>query len=161
MELRLLHIDKPDDMNVIIGHAHFIKTVEDLHEAIVGTNPGMQFGLAFCEASGPSLVRFSGNNQRLMDLAKKNALSLGCGHTFMIFMEGGFPINILNAIKSVPEVCSIHCATANPVDVIIAEAGEGCGILGVIDGVRSNGIESETDIRARKEFIRRIGYKAT
>ena len=159
MELTLVTIDKPADMNFILGQSHFIKTVEDIHEAIVGTNSSMKFGLAFCESSGPALIRCSGNDQKLIDIAKKNALNLSCGHCFIIFMEKGFPVNILNAVKNVPEVCNIFCATANPVDVIIAESGNGRGILGVIDGIRSKGIESETDARARKEFLRKIGYK--
>jgi uncharacterized protein len=161
MELKTVIIDKPADMNFILGQSHFIKTVEDLYEAIVSTNPGMKFGLAFCEASGPALVRYMGNDHDLTELAKKNASNLSCGHSFVIFLDKGFPINILNAIKNTPEVCTIYCATANPVEVIIAETKQGRGILGVIDGVQSTGIESEADIKARKDFLRKIGYKAT
>ena len=159
MELTTISIQKPDDMNFILGHSHFIKTVEDLHEAIVTTAPAMKFGLAFCEASGPSLVRCSGNDERLTEIARKNALNLSCGHSFIIFMEGGFPVNILNTIKNVPEVCTVHCATANPVEVIVAETGQGRGIAGVIDGMKSKGVETPADVKARKELLRTIGYK--
>ena len=159
MELKTVAIEKPAEMNFILGQSHFIKTVEDIHEAIVSTNPAMKFGIAFCEASGPALVRFSGNHEPLISLAKNNALALSCGHAFIVFMEGGFPVNILNAIKAVPEVCSIFCATANPAEVIVAESAQGRGIIGVIDGVSSKGIESDSDIRTRKEFLRKIGYK--
>jgi hypothetical protein len=159
MELRLVSIEKPDDMNFILGHSHFIKTVEDLYEAIVQTNPSMKFGIAFCEASGPALVRFIGNDEKLIALAKTNAMNIAAGHTFIIFLEGGFPINILNTIKNVAEVCRIFCATANPTQVIVAETDQGRGILGVIDGVAAKGIETEADIVKRKEFLRKIGYK--
>ena len=161
MELSTVRIDKPADMNFILGQAHFIKTVEDLHEAIVQTVPQMKFGIAFCESSGPALVRWSGNDAELTELAKKNALALSCGHSFIVFVSGGFPINILNTIKAVPEVCGIYCATANSVDVIVADSGAdgGRGILGVIDGVRSTGVETETDIQARKAMLRKFGYK--
>lgn len=159
MNLLTVAIDKPPDMNFILGHSHFIKTVEDLYEAIVQTAPAMKFGLAFCEASGPSLVRWAGNDQRLTDLAKTNAMTLGAGHSFIIFMEGGFPINILNTVKQVPEVCRVFCATANPVEVVIGETEQGRAILGVVDGERSKGIEGDEDIRKRKEFLRKIGYK--
>ena len=159
MDLIAIPIDKPADMNVIIGHSHFIKTVEDLYEAIVQTNPAMRFGIAFCEASGPALVRFVGNEPRLVELAQRNAMSVAAGHTFFVFMEGGFPVNILNAIKNVPEVCTIHCATGNPVEVVVGETEQGRGILGVIDGMKAKGIETETDIAARKELLRKIGYK--
>ena len=159
MNLSTVTIDKPDEMNFILGHSHFIKTVEDLYEAIVQTNPSMKFGIAFCEASGPALVRFVGNDQKLIELAQRNALKLAAGHSFIIMMEGGFPINILNTIKNVPEVCRIYCATANPTEVIIAETDQGRGILGVIDGVTTKGIESDTDIVKRKELLRKIGYK--
>lgn len=159
MDLRTVKIEKAADLNFILGQAHFIKTVEDLYEAIVQTVPGMKFGIAFCESSGPALVRWAGNDQKLIDLAQKNAMSLACGHSFIIFMEGGFPVNILNTIKNVPEVCGIFCATANPVEVIIAESEQGRGILGVIDGVRTKGVETEADIKTRKEFLRKIGYK--
>lgn len=159
MELRTIKIEKPDDTNFILGQSHFIKTVEDIHEAIVQTNSQMKFGVGFCESSGPALVRTTGNDQKLVDLAKRNALSVSAGHTFIIFMENGFPINILNAIKNLPEVCTIYCATANPVEVIVAETEQGRGILGVIDGLKSKGVETENDAKARKEFLRKIGYK--
>ncbi len=159
METRIVTIEKPTDMNFILGQSHFIKTVEDLYEAIVQTVPGMKFGIGFCESSGPALVRWAGNEPKLTDLAKKNAMALSCGHSFIIFMEDGFPINILNTIKNVQEVCRIFCATANPVEVVVAETEQGRGILGVIDGVKAKGIESEADIKVRKEFLRKIGYK--
>jgi uncharacterized protein len=159
MELTTVTIEKPADINLILGQSHFIKTIEDLHEAIVQTVPQMKFGIAFCESSGPALVRWSGNDEGLTSLAKKNALALACGHCFIIFMSGGFPINILNTIKAVPEVCAIYCATANPVQVIVAESGEGRGILGVIDGMKSKGIEEQADIAARKLLLRKFGYK--
>lgn len=159
MELKTILIDKPPETNFILGHAHFIKTVEDLYEAIVQTNPSMKFGIAFCEASGPALVRFVGNDQKLIELAQKNAMNLAAGHTFIIMMEGGFPVNILNTVKDVSEVCRIHCATANPTQVILAETEQGRGILGVVDGEKTKGIETEEDIVKRKEFLRKIGYK--
>jgi len=159
MELKTVTIEKPADMNFILGQSHFIKTVEDLYEAIVSTNPAMKFGVGFCESSGPALVRYVGNDPALIELAKKNAFALGCGHSFIIFMEGGFPINILNTIKGVAEVCTVYCATANPVEVIVADTTQGRGILGVIDGSRSKGIETDSDIRARKDLLRKIGYK--
>jgi len=159
MELKTVTIEKPADMNFILGHSHFIKTVEDLYEAIVQTVPGMKFGIAFCESSGPALVRYAGNDPRLIELAQKNALALACGHAFIIFMEGGFPVNILNTIKNVSEVCQIFCATANPVEVIVAESDQGRGILGVIDGVKTKGLETGADIQWRKQFLRKIGYK--
>ncbi len=159
MQLHVLRIEKPEDMNFILGHAHFIKTVEDIHEAIVQTAPRMKFGIAFCEASGKALVRWSGNSEELIDLARRNAYALSAGHTFIIMMEEGFPINILNTVKMVPEVARIYCATANPTEVIIAETEQGRGILGVIDGMPSQGIENEEDIAARKAFLRTIGYK--
>jgi hypothetical protein len=159
MELKTVKIEKPADLNFILGQSHFIKTVEDVYEAIVQTAPQMKFGVGFCESSGPALVRFAGNDSRLIELAQKNALALACGHAFIIFMEGGFPINILNTVKSLPEVCQVFCATANPVEVIVAESEQGRGILGVIDGAKSRGIETEADIQFRKEFLRKIGYK--
>jgi uncharacterized protein len=159
MELKIVRIDKLPDLNFILGQSHFIKTVEDLYEAIVQTVPGMKFGIGFCESSGPALVRYAGNDARLIELAQKNALSLSCGHCFIIFMEGGFPVNILNTVKSVPEVCRVFCATANPVEVIVAETEQGRGILGVIDGVKTKGIETGADIKVRKDFLRKIGYK--
>ncbi|MDH5715452.1 MAG: adenosine-specific kinase [Candidatus Aminicenantes bacterium] len=159
MEIKVVKIKKPDEMNFILGQSHFIKTVEDLHEAIVTSVPGAKFGLAFCESSGPCLVRWSGTDKELTELAKTNALELAAGHSFLILMRDMFPINILNVVKGVPEVCRIFCATANPVDVIIAETEMGRGILGVVDGLKSRGVEGEDDIRARKEFLRKIGYK--
>lgn len=159
MEITVVAIDKPEEMNFILGHSHFIKTVEDLYEAIVQTNPSMKFGIGFCEASGPALVRFVGNEERLIELARKNALSLAAGHSFIIFMEGGFPINILNTIKNVPEVCRIFCATANPTQVLIAETEQGRGIVGVIDGLKTKGVETDADIEQRKNLLRTIGYK--
>ena len=159
MELKTVRIDKPPDSNFILGQSHFIKTVEDLYEAIVQTVPGMKFGIGFCESSGPALVRYAGNDARLIELAQQNALSLACGHCFIIFMEAGFPVNILNTVKNVPEVCRIFCATANPVEVVVAETEQGRGIMGVIDGVKTKGIETEADIKVRKEFLRKIGYK--
>ena len=159
MELQTVKIEKPADLNFILGQSHFIKTVEDLYEAIVQTVPGMKFGIGFCESSGPALVRYAGNDARLIELAQKNALALSCGHCFIIFMESGFPINILNTIKNVPEVCQVFCATANPVEVVVAETEQGRGILGVIDGAKTKGIETAADISVRKEFLRKIGYK--
>jgi uncharacterized protein len=160
MDLKLITIDKPEEMNFILGQAHFIKTVEDLHEALVQAVPGIKFGLAFCEASSPSLVRASGTDAALVELAKQNALTLGAGHSFIIFLGAGFfPINVLNVVKLTPEVCRIFCATGNPVQVIVAESEQGRGILGVIDGERTQGIETEEDIAKRKGFLRMIGYK--
>ncbi len=159
MELKVVRIDKPEDVNLILGQSHFIKTIEDLHEAIVQTVPQMKFGIAFCESSGPALVRFSGNDDELKELAKKRALELSAGHVFVIFMRDGFPVNILNTVKGVPEVASIYCATGNPVEVVIAETDQGRGILGVIDGVKTKGIESESDKQSRHDFLRNIGYK--
>jgi adenosine/AMP kinase len=159
MELKIITIDKPTDMNFILGQSHFIKTVEDIYEAIVSTNFNIKFGLAFCESSGPALVRFIGNDQNLIEIAKKNAMKLAAGHTFIVFMENGFPVNILNTIKMVPEVCHIFCATANPVEVIVAETEQGRGILGVIDGIKTKGIETVDDIKFRKDLLRKIGYK--
>lgn len=159
MELKIVKIDKPADLNLILGQSHFIKTVEDLYEALVQAVPEIKFGIGFCESSGPALVRWAGNDLNLIWLAQENALALSCGHAFIIFMEKAYPINILNLVKSVPEVCRIFCATANPVEVIVAETEQGRGILGVIDGVKPKGIETEADIKARKDFLRKIGYK--
>lgn len=160
MEVKVVKVEKPDDVNFILGQSHFIKTVEDIHEALVTAVPGIKFGLAFCESSGKALVRWSGTDDEMIELAKKNALSLGAGHTFFVFLAPGFfPINVLNALKAVPEVCRIFCATANPVEVIVAETEQGRGVLGVIDGVQAKGIEGEEDVAWRKEFLRRIGYK--
>jgi hypothetical protein len=159
MEISIVRIEKPEDVNFILGQSHFIKTVEDIHEAIVSTAPRMRFGLAFCESSGPALVRWSGNDKAMIELAKKNALALSAGHAFIIFMADGFPVNILNTVKAVPEVCRIFCATANPVEVVVALTAQGRGILGVIDGLASKGVETEADIKVRREFLRKIGYK--
>ncbi len=160
MELKLVQIEKPTDLNFILGQSHFIKTVEDLHEALVQAVPGIKFGLAFCESSGPALVRASGTDAALVDLAKQNALALSAGHSFIIILGSGFfPINVLNTVKMVPEVCRVFCATANPTQVIVAESEQGRGILGVIDGDKTRGIETEADVAHRKEFLRKIGYK--
>jgi uncharacterized protein len=159
MELKTIKIEKPEDMNFILGQSHFIKTVEDLYEAIIQAVPGIKFGLAFCEASGPCLVRHYGNDPALIEIAKKNAFNLSAGHSFIVFMENAFPINILNIIKNVPEVCQLFCATANTVEVIVAETDLGRGIIGVIDGEKSKGIENEEDQKKRKDFLRMIGYK--
>ena len=159
MELKTVKIEKPEDLNMILGQTHFIKTVEDIHEALINSVPGIKFGLGFCEASQQCLVRFSGNDDELLELAKKNALALSAGHTFVIFIKDAFPINVLRAIKQVPEVCSIFCATSNPLEVIIAESEQGRGILGVIDGFKSKGIETAENIKERKDFLRKIGYK--
>ena len=159
MDLKIVPIENPEESNIILGQTHFIKTVEDLHEALVTAIPGIKFGLAFCEASGPALIRHSGTDKKLTDLAIRNAKAVGAGHTFFIFLEGAFPINVLNAVKAVPEVCHVICATANPVQVIVAEMKQGRGILGVIDGVSPKGVETDADIAKRKEFLRTIGYK--
>ena len=159
MEIKSIKIEKPDELNMILGHSHFIKTVEDIHEAMVNTVPGAKFGLAFCEASGPCLVRYTGTDDDLVELAKTNALNLSAGHSFVLFMKDMFPVNVLNAIKQVPEVCRIFCATANPVEVLVVETDLGRGIIGVIDGFRSKGIETDKDIQERKGFLRMIGYK--
>ena len=160
MELSTVQIEKPEEINFILGQSHFIKTVEDLHEALVTAVPGIKFGLAFCEASTKCLIRWSGTDEAMIELAKKNAAAIGAGHSFIIFLgEGFFPVNILNTVKMVPEVCQVFCATANPTRVIIAEEGEGRGILGVIDGSKPKGIEGEEDIAWRKGFLRMIGYK--
>lgn len=159
MDLSVIPVENPEDLNFILGQSHFIKTVEDLYEAIVQTNPSMKFGIAFCEASGPALIRWIGNEEKLVDLAVRNAQAVGAGHSFFIFLRDGFPINILNAIKQVPEVVHLFCATANPTQVIVAEQDGGRGILGVIDGSSPKGVEGEEDITKRKEFLRMIGYK--
>jgi adenosine/AMP kinase len=159
MNIFTVKVEKPEAINFILGQAHFIKTVEDLHEAIVTTAPHLKFGIAFCESSGPALVRRSGNEEALVDLATRNALAVGAGHSFFIFLDQGFPINVLNAIKLVPEVCRIYCATANPVEVVVAEVGAGRAILGVVDGVSPKGVEKDEDVLARLRFLRTIGYK--
>ncbi|MDX9992077.1 MAG: adenosine-specific kinase [Anaerolineales bacterium] len=160
MDIQLVQIEKPEPINFILGQSHFIKTVEDIHEVLVCSVPGIKFGLAFCEASGKCLVRFSGTDQAMIDLATKNALAIGAGHSFILFLGDGFyPINILNALKNVPEVARIFCATANPTQVLIAQSEQGRGILGVIDGSSPNGIEDQPEKEWRKSFLRTIGYK--
>jgi adenosine/AMP kinase len=159
IELHVVTIEKPKDLNVILGQSHFIKTVEDLHEALAGAVPGLRFGIAFCESSGPRLVRRSGNDPELLELASRNAMAIGAGHSFIVFMRDGFPVNVLNQIKLVPEVCRIYCATANSVQVIIGETEAGRGILGVVDGGPPLGIESEPDVEARRHLLRQLGYK--
>ncbi len=160
MELEIVKIENPGELNFILGHSHFIKTVEDLHEALVNTIPNVKFGLAFCEASQKCLVRWSGTDDELIKLAQTNAMKLSAGHSFIIFLKDAFPINVLPTIKQIPEVCRIICATANPVEVIIAKTEQGRGILGVVDGLLTKGIENEDDIDERKKFLRMIGYKS-
>jgi len=159
LEFKIVKIDKPLDLNFILGQSHFIKTVEDLYEALVNNVPGIKFGLAFAEASGACKIRSEGNDAVLIDLACKNMLQLGCGHSFIIFLQQAYPINVLNAIKNIPEVCNIYCATANPTEVIVAISQAGRGILGVIDGAVPQGLENPTDITWRKDLLRKIGYK--
>ena len=160
MELVSVRIEKPEDVNLILGMSHFIKTVEDVHETLVTNVPGIRFGAAFCEASGPALVRHSGTDEEMVSLAIKNLQAIGAGHSFIIFLAPGFfPINVLNAVKQVPEVCRVFCATANPTEVIVAQTEQGRAILGVVDGISPKGVESEQDIAHRKEFLRKIGYK--
>lgn len=160
MQLITVKIDKPEAINFILGQTHFIKSVEDIHEALVNTVPGILFGLAFCEASGKCLVRWSGTDPAMTELARSNAKAMAAGHSFIIFLgEGFFPLNVLNAIKMVPEVCRIFCATANPTEVILAETEQGRGIVGVVDGFHTQGIENDDDIKWRKSFLRQIGYK--
>jgi len=157
--LRAIPIQKPEDVSLIIGQAHFIKTVEDLHEVLVTAVPGIKFGLAFCEASGPCLVRWSGTDEALTASARTNALAIGAGHSFLILLRDCFPINVLPTIRQVPEVCTIFCATANDVEVIVAETERGRGILGVVDGAGPKGVEEAADIAERKALLRRFGYK--
>ena len=159
MELITVKIDAPADTNLVLGQTHFIKSAEDLYEALISSVPGIKFGLAFCEASGKCLVRSEGNDEELKKAAQDNALALGCGHSFLVFMRNAYPINVLNAIKNLQEVCSIYCATANPVEVIIARTEQGRGILGVVDGESPKGIEGAKDVQDRKAFLRTIGYK--
>lgn len=159
MELKTVKVEMPTECNVILGTAHFIKTVEDLYEALVNAVPNIEFGIGFCESSGPRLVRSEGNNKEMKKLAVNHALRLGCGHCFVIFLKNAYPINVLDKIKQVPEVCAIHAATANPLEVIVAETEQGRGILGVIDGSNTIGIENEKDVEARKVLLRKIGYK--
>ncbi len=159
MELQSVRIEKPEDVNLILGQSHFIKTVEDLHEALVGASPGLRFGIAFCESSGPRLVRRSGNDDELVNQAVEAAQAIGAGHSFIVFLREGFPINVLNAVKMVPEVCRIYCATANPLEVVVAETEQGRAILGVVDGESPLGVETEKDVEERKALLRRFGYK--
>jgi len=159
VELSTVRIDKPDDLNVVLGQAHFIKTVEDLFSALAGSSPHLRFGIAFCESSGPRLVRRAGNEPELVELAVRNALAVGAGHLFVVFLREGYPVNVLNQLKQVPEVCGIFCATANPVEVVVAETEQGRGVLGVVDGGTSVGVETDEDVATRSELLRTIGYK--
>lgn len=159
IDLKIVKIEPPKDCNIILGQAHFIKTTEDLYEALVNSVPSIKFGLGFCESSGPCLVRNEGNDAELGNLAKEKAFEIACGHSFLIIMKNAYPINVLEKIKNVPEVCSIYAATANPLEVLIAETSQGRGIIGVVDGLKSKGIENEKDIKERREFLRKIGYK--
>jgi adenosine/AMP kinase len=160
MEIKTVRIEKPEEINFILGQSHFIKTVEDMHEALVSTVPGIKFGLAFCEASGKCLIRWSGTDEAMLELARTNAGAIGAGHSFIVFLTAGFfPINVLNTIKALPEVARVFCATANPTEVLVAETEQGRGILGVIDGSSPKGIEGEEDRAWRRDFLRKIGYK--
>lgn len=160
MELITVKIDKPEAVNFILGQTHFIKSVEDIHEALVAAVPGIRFGLAFCEASGKCLVRWSGTDPAMVELARKNAMAIAAGHCFIVFLgEGFYPLNVLNTLKAVPEVCRIFCATANPTEIVLAETAQGRAILGVVDGFRTKDIEGEEDIQWRKDLLRKIGYK--
>jgi adenosine/AMP kinase len=159
LELKTVKVDVPEGDNVILGMAHFIKTIEDLHEALVNAVPNIKFGIGFCESSGPCLVRHEGNDDELRQLAAKKAFDIGCGHSFIIFLKNAYPINVLDKIKNVPEVCTIYAATANPIEVIVAQTDQGRGIVGVVDGSASKGIETPVDIEKRREFLRKIGYK--
>ncbi len=159
MEFKTYKLKIPKDANLILGQTHFIKTAEDLYEALVSSVPGIKFGLAFCEASGPCLVRAEGNDEELKKMAAQSAYEIGAGHSFIIYLKNAFPINVLNAVKDCPEVCSIFCATANPVEVLLGETEQGKAILGVVDGFAPKGIESEDDLKERREFLRKIGYK--
>ncbi|MCW4020195.1 MAG: adenosine-specific kinase [Candidatus Bathyarchaeota archaeon] len=159
MEIKTVKIETPKEANVILGMAHFIKTVEDIYEAMVNSVPSVKFGLAFCESSGECLVRVDGTDEELKEAAAENMLNLGCGHSFLVFLRGAYPINVLNALKEVPEVCTIYAATANPLEVVVAETERGRGILGVIDGLKPRGIEDEKGVAWRKEILRKFGYK--
>jgi len=159
MNLEIIKIEAQKDCNIVLGMAHFIKTVEDLYEALMNSVPNIKFGIGFCESSGPCLIRCEGNDEELKNIATQYALKLGCGHSFIILMKNAYPVNVLDKIKQVPEVCNIYAATANPLEVIVAETDQGRGIVGVVDGMKSKGIETENDIKARKEFLRKIGYK--
>jgi len=159
MEILSVAVEKPDDANVVIGQSHFIKTVEDLHEALAGSSPQLRFGVAFCESSGPRLIRRSGNDPALVDGAVRNAQAIGAGHCFVVLLREGFPLNVLNALKLVPEVCNVFCATANPVEVLVAQTPGGRGIVGVVDGATPLGVEGAADVEDRKSLLRRFGYK--
>ena len=159
MELTTVPIENPEELNLILGQSHFIKTVEDLHETLVQAVPGLKFGVAFCESSGPRLVRHTGNAPDLEELAIRNARAIGAGHSFIVFLREGFPVNVLNAVKMVPEVCRIFCATANPVEVVVGETERGRAILGVVDGGSPLGVEGDAEIAERKDLLRRFGYK--
>ncbi len=159
MELKIVKIDPPKDCNIILGMAHFIKTAEDLYEAMVNSVPNIQLGLGFCESSGPCLVRHEGNDSELKRLAGEKAFEIGCGHSFLVFIKNAYPLNMLDKIKRVPEVCTVFAATANPLEVLIAETNQGRGIIGVVDGLKSKGIETDQDILERRQFLRKIGYK--
>lgn len=159
IQLETVRIDKPEELNLILGQSHFIKTVEDLYEALAGSSPHLRFGIAFCESSGPRLVRRAGNDPELVELAVRNALAVGAGHSFLIFLREGYPVNVLNAVKAVPEVCRVFCATANPVEVVVAATEQGRAILGVVDGGPPLGVESEEDVASRHALLRAIGYK--
>jgi uncharacterized protein len=159
LEFKTVKIDPPKDCNIILGMAHFIKTAEDLYEALVSSVPNIQFGLGFCESSGPCLVRHEGNNSELRRLAAEKAFEVGCGHSFLIIIRNAYPLNVLDKIKKVPEVCTVYAATANPLEVLIAETAQGRGIIGVVDGLKSKGIETEGDVAERRMFLRKIGYK--
>ena len=159
MLIKIIKMTIPEGANIILGQSHFIKTAEDLYEAITGTAPGAKFGIAFSEASGDCLIRLEGNDIEMMDAAKKNSLELGCGHTFVVLLKGAFPINVLNSIKAVPEVCSIFCATANPLEAIVVETDQGRGIMGVVDGFSPKGVEDASQVEERRRLLRRFGYK--
>ncbi len=160
MDIKAVRIDKPETVNFVLGQSHFIKTVEDIHEALVGAVPGIKFGLAFCEASGKCLIRWSGTDEAMLELARRNALAIGAGHSFIVVLaEGFYPVNVLNGVKMVPEVCRIFCASANPTQVLIAQTPAGRGVGGVVDGLPPKGIEAEADIAWRKDLLRKIGYK--
>jgi uncharacterized protein len=159
MEFLTVEIEKPEDVNVILGQSHFIKTIDDVYEALIGSSPYLRFGIAFCESSGPRLVRRAGNDEELISLAVANATAIGAGHSFIVFLREGFPVNVLNQLKQVPEVCRIYCATANPLEVIVVQTEQGRGIVGVVDGESPLGVETEEDVAARHELLRKIGYK--
>ncbi len=159
MEFKVVKIDPPKDCNVILGQAHFIKTAEDLYEALVNSVPNIQFGLGFCESSGPCLVRHEGNDAELRQKVAEKALEIGCGHSFLIYIKNAYPLNVLDKIKKVPEVCTVYAATANPLEVLVAETAQGRGIIGVVDGQKSRGIENDADVAERRSFVRKIGYK--